>query len=240
MCNSEKAGLEKVGPRVSLLRYHLSSHCAGSTLLITFTVAVQTRASCLPGWTFKSLKPIMSCDCLCFFLLLCSRISATITTDVIMAKCMNIRLILQQSVQQRSLHFPVLMFSHTPILLKHIIPSSTNDMLLRSTLKASVSLVRLLLFFTLEGCFAYDEMIVRVSGRERVVLNVVDSDQQTPPPSTLPSGLQAISFTFPPVCGPSAANLPRLCSRCLQHPPSTHWATANSAKEDFTQVKASK
>lgn len=105
-------------------------------------------------------------------------------------------------------------------LLKHnIFPSSTNDMLLRGTLKASVSLVRLLLFSTLEGsCFAYDEMIVRVSGRrERVVLNVVDSDQRcTPPPLRV---LQAISFTFPPICGQSAANLARLHASCLQHPP---------------------
>lgn len=69
------------------------------------------------------------------------------------------------------------------ILKYNIFPSSTNDMLLRSTLKASVSLVLLLLFFTLEGsCFAYDEMIVRVSGREWVVLNVVDSDQRRTPP----------------------------------------------------------
>ena len=38
-------------------------------------------------------------------------------------------------------------------------------MLLRSTLKAGISLERLLLFFTLEAsCFAYDVMIVRVSG----------------------------------------------------------------------------
>ncbi len=70
-------------------------------------------------------------------------------------------------------------------LLKFKIFSSlTNDLLLWSTLTASVSLVWLLLFFTQEGsCFAYDVMILRVSGREWVVLNVVDSDQrQYPPP----------------------------------------------------------
>lgn len=71
----------------------------------------------------------------------------------------------------------------------NISSSSTNDMLLRSTLTASVSLVRLLLFFTLEGsCFAYDVMILRVSGRERVVLNVVDSDQQRYPPPLRTAG----------------------------------------------------
>lgn len=125
-------------------------------------------------------------------------------------------------------------------LLKYnIFPSSTNDMLLRSTLKASVSLVRLLLFFTLEGsCFAYDEMIVRVSGREWVVLNVVDSDQRRPPLRTA-----GHLIYIPPVCGQSAANLPRLHASCPQHPPNMCvrlCATAKSAKEDFAQVKASK
>lgn len=108
-------------------------------------------------------------------------------------------------------------FDDTP-LKRCIFPSSANDMLLRSVLKANVSLMLLLLFSTLEGsCFAYDEMIVRVSGRERVVLNVVDSNQRRFPPS----GPQAISFTFPPVCGQSAANLPQLHASCLRHPPNT-------------------
>lgn len=99
----------------------------------------------------------MSCDYLCLSLLLCPRISATISTDVIMSKHMNMKC---AAVKPPLPCGNVQAHSH----LKHnILPSSTNDMLLRSTLKASVSLVRLLLFFTLEGCFAYDEMIVRVS-----------------------------------------------------------------------------
>lgn len=50
--------------------------------------------------------------------------------------------------------------------------SSSNDMLLRSSLKAAISLLSLLLFVTLLGsCFAYDVIILHVNTRERVVVS---------------------------------------------------------------------
>lgn len=127
-------------------------------------------------------------------------------------------------------------FDDTPLKCC-IFPSSANDMLLRSALKASVSFVLLLLFSTLEGyCFAYDEMIVRVSGREWVVLNVVDSDQRrSPPQDRRPSHLHSPRLwterchgSMPPACSTHPILYVGACT------------TAKSAKEDFAQVKASK
>lgn len=103
-----------------------------------------------------------------------------------------------------------------PLFKYSIFLSSANDTLLRSTLKASVSLARLLLLFTLEGsCFAYDKMIVHTSGRQRVPLNVANCDQAHTRPA---QDCRSPHLHSPPVCGQSTATTVRLHASCLQHP----------------------